>query len=140
MRRHVQARCYPSADREFEADVVAAIYSLDCDPDAVLVSLRAKYPELRIAVRDALADFGPDDVWYCYRDGKVVWTSDGVGAMRLWTTLERETRRSLDLIETASDLMRRSGTLVAAARQARHATRAGRPTPATNYISADRPR
>jgi len=117
VRRHVQARCYPKADREFEADVVAAIYSLDCDPDAVLLNLRAKYPQVRIAVRDALAGFEPDDVWYCYRDGKVVATSDGVGAMRLWTPSERATRMSLDLIETASDLMRRAATLVAAARQ-----------------------
>jgi hypothetical protein len=63
---------------------------------------------VRIAVRDPLANLEHSDVWYCYRDGKLVQTPDGLGAARLWSPTERELRRSLDLIEQSSELLRRS--------------------------------
>ena len=106
------ARCYPKADVDFEHAVSIAIASEGGDPDRVLIYLQGTYPHARIAVRNALANLEPDDVWYCYRDGKLVLTSDGAGAMRLWTPLERETRRSLDLLEASDQLMRRSTLLV----------------------------
>jgi hypothetical protein len=111
------ARCYPRGDCDFEHDVAIAIAAEGGDPDRVLIRLQTTYPHIRIAVRSALANLESASVWYCYRDGKLIVTSDGAGAMRLWTTLERESRRSLDLLEASDRLMRRSQMLVA--RQAR---------------------
>jgi len=113
------ARCYPHSDNDFAADVSQAIVSECGDPDRVLTVLRTKYPSVRIAVRDPLANLEATQVWYCYRDGKLILTSDGAGAMRLWTPIESATLESLDLIEWSSDLMRTAQTTRAAARAAR---------------------
>jgi hypothetical protein len=113
------ARCYPHSDRDFAAEVSQAIVSECADPDRVLTVLRTKYPSVRIAVRDPLANLEATQVWYCYRDGKLILTSDGAGAMRLWTPVEVATRESLDLIEWSSDLMRAAHTTRAEARAAR---------------------
>jgi hypothetical protein len=113
------ARCYPNSDADFAAEVGHAIVSQCADPDRVLEVLRAKYPSVRIAVRDPLANIEATQVWYCYRDGKLIMTSDGAGAMRLWTPIERATRESLDLVESSSELMRSARTTRVSARAAR---------------------
>jgi hypothetical protein len=111
-------RTYPKDDGEFASDVQDAIVTEHGDVDEVIIRLRTKYPAARIAVRNPLARVEGEDVWYCYRDGKVILTSDGAGAMRLWTPIERETRRSLDLIEWADRTMRESRRLLSAAHRA----------------------
>lgn len=112
------ARCYPRSDDQFERDVSHAIQSHGCDVDDVIAFLRTKYPAVRIAVRSALADLEHAEVWYCYRDGAIVTTPDGLGAARLWTPIERETRRSLDLLEWSSALLRRSTATSSSAERA----------------------
>ena len=102
------ARCYPRSDDQFEQDVARAIQCHGSDLDDVIAVLRAKYPAVRIAVRTALADLEHAEVWYCYRDGAIVTTPGSLGAARLWTPIERETRRALDLLEWSSELLRRS--------------------------------
>jgi len=66
------ARCYPADDFEFAADVHAAL-SEATDEGALHERLIAKYPHVRVVVRDALAGLGVQaDVVYCYRDGRLV--------------------------------------------------------------------
>jgi hypothetical protein len=66
-------RCYPRDDAEFAADVTAALASEGPDRDAVINSLKVKYPQVRIFVRDSLASMrGEPEVWYCYREGRLV--------------------------------------------------------------------
>ena len=72
-------RCYPREDSEFAHDVAAAISSESGDVDRVVITLRAKYPLARIAVRDPLAEMrGEQEVWYVYRDGKAIVASQVV--------------------------------------------------------------
>jgi len=66
-------RCYPRDDSEFAADVTAALGAEGPDRNAVINSLKLKYPHVRIVVRDSLASIrGEPEVWYCYREGRLV--------------------------------------------------------------------
>jgi hypothetical protein len=66
------ARCYPADDFEFAADVHAAL-SEAVDEVALHQRLIAKYPHVRVVLRDSLGGFGVQpDVMYCYRDGRLV--------------------------------------------------------------------
>jgi hypothetical protein len=66
------ARCYPADDFEFAADVHAAL-SETVDEVALHQRLIAKYPHVRVVLRDSLGGFGVQpDVVYCYRDGRLV--------------------------------------------------------------------
>jgi hypothetical protein len=121
---HPTLRHYPKDDPEFATDVSDAVEVEEGDVEAVLQRLRMKYSAVRIAERNPLANDGGGPVWYCYRDGKLIQTSDGAGAMRLWTPLERETRRSLDLIECSATLMRQGRAAAAYARATIEATSA----------------
>jgi hypothetical protein len=101
-------RIYPKTDRSFADDVAAAVEAVRGDPDEATTILRSRYPRLRISIRSAIAGFDDRPVWYAFRDGTAVNRSDGCGAMRLWTPIERETRRSVDLIEWTDRLLRQS--------------------------------
>ena len=101
-------RTYPRTDSGFAADLTSAILATSGNADETLEILRARYPKVRISVRAAIAGFDDGPMWYAFRDGAAVSRGDGVGAMRLWTPIERETRRSMDLIEWSDRLLRQS--------------------------------
>ncbi len=68
--RHVV--CLPAADSEFRSAVGAAIATLSDSAGVRELEelLRACYPDARVAIRDGLAGFGADVLWYAVRDGQ----------------------------------------------------------------------
>lgn len=74
----VRIRCFPSTDRAFFDLVHEAARSLSSTEAAsvdavakVREALHARYPNLRISVREGLAMLRPDEPqWYAYRDGR----------------------------------------------------------------------
>jgi hypothetical protein len=66
-------RCYPRDDRQFAADVNAALSAGSPDEPAVIDELKSKYPHVRIVRRDSLAGMkGQADVVYAYREGRLI--------------------------------------------------------------------
>jgi hypothetical protein len=111
------ARCFPRDDREFQRDVEAHVARVGAEitSDQALVSLREKYPHVRIVERAAIAAIDDQRVWYVYRDGRPLAGRDGAGALRIWTRIELLTNESLDLIQWSGEAMRQSEAALAAA-------------------------
>lgn len=81
-----RAATFPSDDIAF-ARYVQSIPPVE-SPAALQAALRPWYPNATVQVRDALAGFGPEQVWYVYRDGDALrrsggtwWNEDDVARM-----------------------------------------------------------
>jgi hypothetical protein len=66
-------RTFPSADRAFAEEVREILHSVpqaDRGPRVLESVLRARYPNLTVTERHAMASLGDSDiVWYVFRDG-----------------------------------------------------------------------